>query len=267
MVKDSTSPAPPQQTNANNLQCPVTLLRGLSPNPTGYTVLDDVFNRMRTTDPTKRKQVLALRQTADHAKRTGNEEAYKDQKKGLPGFLVGKWTHRADAPENCAEYLPFMVLDFDYSHHYEGNAPPFSDEMCRAVFDKLRTDPHTFAAFLSPSGGLRAMVQTESNLHNHRETYARLMDYYSRVIRLPILKSKQREGRKIANAPFAIDPTCINESRFFYFVEGLANEEFYLNENSRVFSAEYAPQPNESQKVADTTRSPPKPHGDKKQPH
>ena len=240
------------------LQCPVTLLRGLSPNPTGYATLGDVFARMRTADPAKREQVLALRQTADHAKRTGNEEAYKDQKKGLPGFMVGTWKHRADAPENCAEYLPFLVLDFDYSHHYEGDAAPFSDELRQKVFDKICTDPHTFAAFLSPSGGLRAMVQAESNYHSHREAYTRLMEYYSRATGLPILQSKQREGRKMANAPLGIDSTCHNESRHFYFVEGLATNEVYLNENSRVFSAEYAPQPNESQKATDTVTKPDK---------
>ena len=72
------------------LQCPVTLLRGTNPTPTGYSTLSEVFAKMRTTDPAKREQVLTLRQMAARAKNTGNEADYKDQKEKLFGFLVGK---------------------------------------------------------------------------------------------------------------------------------------------------------------------------------
>jgi len=239
------------------LQCPVTLLRGTNPTPTGYNTLGEVFAKMRTTDPAKREQVLTLRQVADHAKSTGNEADYKDQKEKLFGFLVGRWTRRADAPENCIEYAPLLVLDFDYSAFYEPDAPPFSNEICRAVFEKVCNDPHTFAAFLSPSGGLRVMVRAECNYHTHRETYRCLMEHYSRVTGLPILKSKKKEGRKVTNAPFGIDPTCHNESRFFYFVEGLTADEFFQNESSRVFIALNAPQSNEGEKAAPMTQPQP----------
>lgn len=250
----------PTKTNLdeNALQTPVTLLRGTNPAPTGYGTLGEVFARMRNADPAKREKVLALRQLAYKAKIEGDETAYKDQKEKLPGFLVGRWTRRSDAPENCTQYVPFLVLDFDYSCFYEPDAPPFSNEVCQEVFLKVCSDPHTFAAFMSPSGGLRVMVRAESNYHSHRDTYARLMEHYSRITGLPILKSTKREGRKITNAPFGIDSTCQNESRFFYFVEGLAADEFYLNENSHEFATEIAPKSSKGEKAPTTLPTQPK---------
>jgi len=203
--KDTAAFAPAQHPAETALVCPVTLLHGTSPNPTGHSTLGEVFARMRTDAPNKRERVLGLRQLAYKAKSEGDESAYKDQKETLPGFLVGRWTRRTDAPENCTEYAPFLVLDFDYSFFYESDAPPFSDAVCREMFSKVCSDPHTFAAFLSPSGGLRVMVRAESNYHSHRDTYARLMEYYSRhavnratlcrVVRWQVFKVSQ-EGVK-----------------------------------------------------------------------
>jgi hypothetical protein len=250
----------PTETNLDEtaLQIPVTLLRGTNPAPTGYSTLGEVFARMRNADPAKREKVLTLRQLAYKAKIEGDETAYKEQKETLSGFLIGRWTRRSDAPENCTQYAPFLVLDFDYSCFYEPDAPPFSNEVCQEVFLKICSDPHTLAAFMSPSGGLRVIVHVESNYHSHRETYARLMEYYSCITGLPILKSKKQEGRKIANAPFGIDSTCQNESRFFYFVEGLAADEFYLNENSREFVTETAPKSSKGEKAPTTRPAQPK---------
>lgn len=254
--KDTVAFAPTQDPTKNyldetGLQTPVTLLRGTNPAPTGNSTLNDVFARMRTDEPAKRERVLALRQLAYKAKSEGDETVYKDQKETLPGFLVGLWTRRSDAVENCTQYAPFLVLDFDYSFFYASDAPPFSDAVCKDVFLKICSDPHTFAGFMSPSGGLRVMVRAESNYHNHRNTYARLMEHYSRATGLPILTSKKQESRKITNAPFGIDSTCQNESRFFYFVEGLAADEFYLNENSREFVTEIAPKSGKGGKAPD----------------
>lgn len=240
------------------LKTPVTLLRGTNPVPTGHSNMGEVFARMRTDDPAKREKVLALRQLAYKAKSEGDETAYKDQKEKLPGFLVGHWTRRSDAAENCTQYAPFLVLDFDYSCFCTSDVPPFSDEVCKEVFLKVCSDPYTFAAFMSPSGGLRVMAKAESNYHSHREIYTRLMEHYVRTTGLPILTSKKQEGRKITNAPFGIDSTCQNESRFFYFVEGLAADEFYLNENSREFGTETAPKPNRGTKAPDTLPTQPK---------
>lgn len=244
----------PIKTNLDEtaLRTPVTLLRGTNPAPTDYSTLGEVFARMRDTDPAKREKALVLRQLAYKVKIEGDETAYKEQKETLPGFLVGRWTRRSDAPENCTQYAPFLVLDFDYSCFYEPDAPPFTNEVCQEVFLKICSDPHTFAAFMSPSGGLRVMVRTKSNYHSHRETYARLMAQYSRTTGLPILESKKKEGRKITNAPFGIDSTCRNESRFFYFVEGLTADEFYLNENSREFATETALKSSKGEKAPTT---------------
>lgn len=238
--KDTAVFAPPQHPTETALVCPVTLFTGTNPAPNGYSTLGEVFARMQSDTPDKLERVLDLRQLAYKAKSEGDESTYKDQKDTLPGFLVGRWKRRADAPENCEEYAPFLVLDFDYSFFYETDAPPFSDGICRETFSKVCSDPHTFAAFMSPSGGLRVMVRAESNYHSHRDTYGHLMGYYSRLTGLPILKSKKRDGKKITNSPFGIDPTCHNESRFFYFVEGLSSDEFYLNENSLEFTAQDA---------------------------
>lgn len=259
MHKDSSNSTAPQPLNKTDLaKASVTLLRGTNPTPTGYSTFAGLFDRMLSDDPDKRKQVLALRKMAYEAKSIGEEKAYKDQKELLPGFLPGKWKRRTDAIENCLEYSPFSVLDFDYSEFYESDAPPFSDAVCRAAFEKVCNDPHTLAAFLSPSGSLRVIVQTESNYHSHRTTYARLMDYYSRITGLPILKSKKKDGRKIATAPFGIDPSCHNESRFFYFVEGLTSDEFYLNKNNRAFDPSNAPQPTKGEKAATGEKPQPK---------
>jgi hypothetical protein len=102
------------------------------------------------------------------------------------------------------------------------------------------------------------MVRAESNYHSHRETYARLMEHYNRFTGLPILKSKKRDGKKITNAPFGIDPTCHNESRFFYFVEGLTADEFYLNQSSREFVTQLAAQPSKGEQAPTTPATQPK---------
>jgi len=264
MHKVTATQATPQHPTESNLaeatlQTSVTLLRGTNPRPTGHSTLGEVFARMCSTDPAKRAQVLALRELAFQAKSTNEETAYKDQKEILPGFLVGRWSHRADAAENCQEYAPFLVLDFDYSCFYESDAPPFSAAICSQVFALVCADPHTFAAFLSPSGGLRVMVQAACNYHSHRDTYARLMAYYSKLTGLPMLKSKKKDGRKISNAPFGIDPTCQNESRFFYFVEGLAPDEFYQCASYQEFDPQNAPQSSEAEKAPTMPPTPPKP--------
>jgi hypothetical protein len=121
--KNTTAFAPPQHPAETALVCPVTLLRGTNPIPTGQSTLGELFARMRTDSPDKRKQVLAIRQLAYKAKSVGDESAYKDQKETLPGFLIGRWTRRTDAPENCAEYAPFLVLDFDYSFFLRTGCP------------------------------------------------------------------------------------------------------------------------------------------------
>ena len=220
------------------LQSSVTIFKGINPTPTGNASLGELFDRMRTTDPKKRAAVLSLRQTAFEAKKSGDEAAYKIQKDLLRGFSLGELSYRSDAPESFKSYVPIPVLDFDYSFFYAGDVPPWTPELCREIFAKVCADPYTLAAFLSPSGGLRVMVDSVSTLESHRETYGQVMEYYSRLTGLPILKSKKnKEGKKVSNAPFGIDPTCQNESRFFYFVEGLAADEFYLNENPRLFIA------------------------------
>ncbi len=240
MHKDIANSTATQQATKSVLESPVTLLLGTKPTPTDYSTLGEVFCRMQTTDTKKRENVLTLRQVATDAKSTGNEKHYKDQKEKLFGFLVGIWSHRADAPENCKEYIPILVLDFDYSASYELEEPPFSNELCRGVFEKVCADTHTYAAFLSPSGGLRVLVVADCNYHNHRETYARLMAYYSSVTGRPIVAKRKIDGKLTANTALGIDPSCSNESRFFYFVEGLTPDEFFRNENYTVFPSQDA---------------------------
>ncbi len=222
--------AQPAERPNSTLEQPVTLFRGIKPEPTGFSTLGELFDRMRTSEPGKREAVLALRQLATEAKSTGNEKAYKDQKEQLAGYSLGKWNYRADAPENCLQYVPVLVLDFDFSVCYDSDAPPFSPEICREVFEKVCKAPHTFAAFLAPGGGLRVLVVADCNYHNHRETYGLLMAHYCQVSGLPVLTSKKVDGKKKTNAPFGIDSVCQNESRFFYMVEGLTADEFYLKQ-------------------------------------
>ncbi len=228
----------------SHLQSIVTVFKGINPTPTGNASLGELFDRMCANDCNEREKALKranvcnLRKTAFEAKKSGDESGYKIEKELLRGFSSGELSYRSDAPDNFKTYVPIMVLDFDYSFFYEGDAPPWTPEFCREIFAKICADPYTLAAFFSPSGGLRVMVDAVSTLEIHRVTYGEVMEYFSLLTGLPILKSKKNsEGKKVANAPFGIDPTCQNESRFFYFVEGLTDDEFYLNGNSRLFIA------------------------------
>ncbi len=225
------------------LKTPVTILHGKNPTPLFISTLGEVFSKM--TETTKREFALELRQLALKAKETGDDKLYKYNKDNLIGFLVGEWKYRADAIENCITYLPFLVLDWDFHLKYEGDFEPFSDALREKVINALKSDPHIIAVFYSPSGGLRCIVWAKSTYETHRIVYKQVMDYISHVVGLPILKCRTIEGQKVYNAPFGIDPVCINESRFFYFVEGLTESEFYINAEP----VEFDPQAHEIPKM------------------
>lgn len=202
---------------------PVTLLKGTNPQPIGQTTFRELITQMLRPD--KRAGTVRLREL-----KATNVEAYNNAKDGLPGFIPGLWGRRNDAPENCQNYVPVLVADFD------GIQPG----QAASYLDKLRTDPYVLAAFLSPGGGLRCLVDTDATFEAHRTAYAQILRHLSECTGLPI-------GRANDTGAGHLDEATANPSRHWYIVEGLEPDEIYLNPDSLVFhfnnSPQLAPQP------------------------
>ena len=195
---------------SGRFQRPVTLFSGLKPKPTGYTTLADLLAQM--LQPEQREQTLSLR-TLKHT----NPDGYDKAKKSLPGFMPGHWLRRENKPGNCQQYVPLLVLDFD-------GVPA---ENLPALLDQLRGHPFVLAAFYSPSG-LRAVVEADCGLDAHESSYRVVLDHFAGVTGLPT--------QKAADLGFGhIDGSTVNPARHWFFVEGLTENELFVNPESQVF--------------------------------
>lgn len=195
------------------MQYPVTLLTGINPAPCGLSTVGELLAGMQAKNQKEREKTLALRKLKSSA-----PDQYDKAKKNLASFVVGHIAYRDDAPEHWREYAPLLVFDFD-------ELPP---ETVGALHQKLKNCPLVFAAFPSPASGLRAMVRSNNQFEQHRDAYHQIMAFLSDFTGLPIGKIKK-------NPRPHIDAGVHNVSRCWYYVNGLAPDELYLNQDSEIF--------------------------------
>ena len=106
-------------------------------------------------------------------KREGNQVAADNAKKSLLAFTPsatykdGRKAHLVD------EYSGYVHLDFD----------KLSPEQMKAVFDKIKASPYTFACFISPSGnGYKVFVEVDSTAEQHESTYKQVQAHYEQLL-------------------------------------------------------------------------------------
>lgn len=124
-------------------------------------------------------------------------------KKKLPCVLFsGEFTERSDSA--IIEHSGFICIDFD---GFE------SDSAIQEYRNFLVFDKYTYSVFISPSGdGLKAIVKIPKDVHNHRNYFNGLKEYY--------------------NIKY-FDSSCVNESRICYMS---SDETIFVNQNSDEFN-------------------------------
>lgn len=147
---------------------------------------------------------------------SGNREQYSVDKRRLPGVTFSGTFHLQRRIVDLKEYNSTVVLDIDH----------VSGPDLIAVIEKLRSDPHVFASWVSPSEeGVKGLVplsfadplrSVEAHIL-HRAAFLCLSDYFSQayglsldrsgsdVTRLCFLSSDPDLFLRDAVMPFAID--------------------------------------------------------------
>ncbi len=209
--------------NSNaRLTLPVTLYRGINPQPLKSIPLKDLLLEMASEDIVKISDSTAL--VDAYKKYLGDaqqgildaKKLYEDKKTQLKGFSMGEFSYRSDKKENCIQYVPCFVLDLD------GCKSPDDAFLLR---QKLETLPYVFAAFPSPSGhGLRIFVWGVATYETHRTRYMQVLKSLCRDLGVTMDKKNGVH----------FDSTCQNESRFFYYTP-IDKKAFYLNVESVLF--------------------------------
>jgi len=107
-------------------------------------------------------------------------ESYEKAKKGLLAFTPSGQFHGGRNQDTLKKYSGIIVLDFD-------KLTPDQLKSCR---ESVVDDPHTLAAFISPSGnGLKAFVQTNATPESHKDQFLKVQAYYEKLTGLQIDKS------------------------------------------------------------------------------
>ena len=97
------------------------------------------------------KAIMAIRSEKDKKKRN-------EMKRYLPGVTFsGTFSHRYD--ENLIDYSGLLIIDFDTTNLQKANR----------IKKKLSKSRFVYAAFFSPSMGVKALVKTENLPEHHRD--------------------------------------------------------------------------------------------------
>lgn len=234
----------------SRLNVPVTLFRGTQAHPQRHITLGELIAEIRTDNVEKlthsQSMVYAYEQyLIQAAEQVPQAKAvYNELKNHLNGFLMGHFTHRANASVNCAEYVPCLVFDLDSCA---------SNYQAFELQQKLQELDYVFSVFPSPSGhGLRIMVWTSSTYETHRIVYQQVLTALCTHLNLT---TDRKRG-------IHWDATCENESRHFYYV-AVKTQEFYLNLESKIF--EQSPQESVPQEAVKERVSPQSTHSTEKQ--
>jgi len=106
-------------------------------------------------------------------KREGNQAAADNAKKSLLAFTPSATYKDGSKAHLIDEYSGYVHLDFD----------KLSPEQMKAVFDKIKASPYTFACFISPSGnGYKVFVEVDSTAEQHESTYKQVQAHYEQLL-------------------------------------------------------------------------------------
>jgi predicted P-loop ATPase len=224
------------------LNVPVTILKGKNPHPLRHVTLAELIQAIRTNEVKQLNESQTLVCAYEQYRKNvelglpAPRKDYDEKKEALLGFMLGKFSYRVDEKEKCLEYIPCLVFDLD-------GCP--STYQLFLYQNRLKEFDYVFAVFPSPSGhGLRVLIWTAATYETHRSVYLKILQELCMVLEVTTQKA----------AGVHWDPTCLNESRFFYYV-AVAPKNFYLNLESKVF--EYTPIP-ELKQVAKGAKLPQK---------
>lgn len=74
--------------------------------------------------------------------------------------------------KDCIEYNPIVIVDFDYLNEFQ----------LETVWDKIKDDPHTHVAFMSPSGaGYKVFVRVATAKEDHKKSFKAVNEYYHQL--------------------------------------------------------------------------------------
>jgi hypothetical protein len=205
-----------QSSSNERLNVPVTIYRGVHPQPLKTISLRDLLLEMVTDDIAQISATTAIvdsyeKYLSDAQKGIeGAKKPYEDKKAQLNGFSLGEFSYRNDKKENCLQYVSCFVLDLDGCK---------SKEEALLLQQQLRTLPYIFAAFPSPGGhGLRVFIWVSSTYEKHRILYLQVLKTLCNDL---AITTDKKNG-------VHFDSTCQNESRFFYYIP-IDKKLFYLN--------------------------------------
>lgn len=138
-------------------------------------------------------------------------ESYEKAKKGLLAFTPSGQFLGGRNQEALKKYSGIIVLDFD-------KLSPDQLKKCR---ESVVDDPHTLAAFVSPSGnGLKAFVQTAATPETHKDQFLKVQAYYEKLTGLQIDKS----GKDYTRLCFmSFDPDTYHNPDAMVFTEDQPN--------------------------------------------
>jgi hypothetical protein len=126
--------------------------------PSGTEPLSEIIETIRTS-PELEKAIGEIRAEPDKDRRA-------ELKKKLPAMQCS--ATRANGGRDVVKHSGLVQLDFD---HIGGDA-------AAKLRDTLEYDPHTAAAFISPSGdGLKALLAIPADLDGHEKAYEAAMAY------------------------------------------------------------------------------------------
>ena len=143
---------------------------------------DGVISLKRSSDYSLREFLSEVR-GAKHVKlveKIRNEEKKKKRdefKTQLPAVTLSglgnrKSKHDIDAPPFIHSGL--LQIDLDLDDH--------PDWQVRKMFDVVNNDSHVLASFLSPSGGVKAVVPIEQNNQAHLNCFLNAEKHFSNLV-------------------------------------------------------------------------------------
>ncbi len=140
----------------------------------------------------------------------GQEKEADRLKKQLPGFTPSGTFENGRKADLLTQYSGYLILDLDKLN---------PKDLANAK-NKAAEIPHTFAAFISPSGnGLKIIVAVSSNAEHHNLAFQQVFDYYEQVLELEVDPS----GKDVCRLCFmSYDPECyrnINAEPFMVNIE------------------------------------------------
>ncbi len=119
----------------------------------------------------------------------GKLEEASEAKKQLLGFTTSGTFDNGRKSELITTYSQYIVLDFD----------KIGKDKVAEIKQIAASIPHTFCAFISPSGnGLKIIVEVNSPVEHHETAYFQIADYYSKALNIEIDSS----GKDLARLCF-----------------------------------------------------------------